>query len=177
MKRILIGISLLATTFLAACGQSVGNLVVNPSAPRGQPVFTMSDIPFHLKPDLIEPYRDARLGGVEINLLLRGQTVVSRSIDESEAIQYSYFSPDGLLAINPRPGRLVLGRWRIDGRQLCYDLGPEEFCSSVFRTVASANGVHIYYFARIGEGIMPTVFVDDIQTGDTIPIDRLPKTL
>ena len=43
--------------------------------------------------------------------------------------------------------------------------------------MAQANGVHIYYFARLEDGIRPTVFIDDIQAGDTIPIERLPKAV
>jgi len=137
----------------------------------------MSDIPYYEKPKLIDARIDDRLGDVDINLLLRGQTVISRSIDETDAIQYSYFAPDGLLAINPRPGRLVLGQWKISNRRLCYLLNNEEFCSAMFRSARAANNVHIFYFARIEDGIRPTVFIDDIQPGDTIPIERLPKTL
>ena len=176
MKRILMGVALLTTTFLAACGQS-GYSVANQVLQQAVTGFAMSDIPYYEKPNFIDPSRDTRMGDVDINLLLRGQTVISRSIEETNAIQYSYFAPDGLLAINPRPGRLVLGKWSVDNRRLCYDLNNEVFCSALFRSAARANNVHIFYFARIEDGIRPTVFIDDIQNGDTIPIERLPKTL
>jgi hypothetical protein len=177
MKRILIGFSLLAITFLAACGHSDRTILVN--QPRGiAPThFELSDIPYYEKPKFINVPADERLSGVDISLLLSGQTVISRSIDEAAAMQYSFFEPDGLLAINPRPDRLVLGRWRIERDLLCYELGHEDFCSALFRSSAQANGVHIYYFARIDDGISPTVFIDDIQGGDTIPLERLPKAL
>ena len=120
MKRILIGLLLLATTFLAACGHSNRFVIVNPQAKTGTTQFGMSDIPYYEKPKFINTPRDARLSDVDISLLLPDQTVISRSVDEPAAMQYSYFKPDGLLAINPRPGRLVLGRWRVESDSLCY---------------------------------------------------------
>ena len=177
MKRILIGFSLLATTFLAACGHSERFVLLNPQVGPAGPQFSMSDIPYYEKPKFINVPADERLSGVEISLLLRGQTIISRSVDEAAAMQYSFFKRDGLLAINPRPDRLVLGRWRIERDQLCYELGQDQFCSALYRSSAQANGVHIYYFARLEDGIRPTVFIDDIQAGDTIPIERLPKAV
>ena len=177
MKRILIGFSLLAITFLAACGHSDRSVLITQPRGSGPTQFQMSDIPYYEKPKFINVPADERLSGVDISLLLSGQTVIARSIDETAAMQYSFFKRDGLLAINPRPDRLVLGRWRIERDQLCYQLGNEEFCSALFRSSAQANGVHIYYFARVEDGINPTVFIDDIQRGDTIPIERLPKAL
>ena len=177
MKRFLIGLSLLATTFLAACGHSDRFVLVNPQGMSSADAFGMSDIPYYEKPKFINVLADARLSGVEISLLLQGQTVVSRSVDEPAAMQYSYFKPDGLLAINPRPSRLVLGRWRVEQDSLCYELGEERLCSALYRSSAHANGVHIYYFARLGGVLRPTVFIDDIQSGDTIPIERLPQAL
>lgn len=176
MKRTFTALALLATTFLAACGQS-GYRVANQVLQQAVTGFALSDIPYYEKPKFIDPAKDTRMADVDINLLLRGQTIVSRSIEETNAVQYSYFAPDGLLAINPRPGRLVLGRWQVDNRHLCYDINNEVFCSALFRSAAQANNVSIFYFARIEDGIRPTVFVDDIQAGDTIPIERLPKTL
>lgn len=176
MKRIMALGALVATMVLAACGQS-GYRVANQVLQQAVTGFAMADIPYHQKPHYISPPVDARMGDVDINLLLRGKTVVSRSIEETSAVQYSYFAPDGLLAINPRPGRLVLGRWRVDNRRLCYDISNEVICSALFRSAAQANNVHIFYFARIEDGIRPTVFIDDLQSGDTIPVERLPQTL
>lgn len=177
MKRILIGLSLLATTFLAACGHSKRFVIVNPQGEREVVQFGMSDIPYFEKPKFINVPADTRLSGVDISLLLRGQTVISRSVDEPAAMQYSFFKPDGLLAINPRPGRLVLGRWRVEQDSLCYELGAENLCSALFRSSVNANGVHVFYFGRLDGEVRPTVFIDDIQAGDTIPLERLPEAL
>ena len=138
MKRILLGISLLATTFLAACGHSDRFVLLNPQVNPAAPQFSMSDIPYYEKPKFINVPADERLSGVEISLLLRGQTVISRSVDEAAAMQYSFFKRDGLLAINPRPDRLVLGRWRIERDQLCYEL--ERCARSSSSATRSSNG-------------------------------------
>ncbi len=36
---------------------------------------------------------------------------------------------------------------------------------------------HLLYFARDESPIRPTVFLEDTQVGDTIPVERLPQTL
>ncbi len=114
MKRILIGTALLATTFLAACGYS--DFFASDDYPASSTVepASFSHIPHAEKVLFIDPDNDHQLGERDLLRLLYGRTLVSRSVDETSAVQYSYFSRDGLLAINPRPGRLVLGQWRIE---------------------------------------------------------------
>ncbi|MEC8710873.1 MAG: hypothetical protein VXX87_04750 [Pseudomonadota bacterium] len=135
MKRILFGTALLATTFLAACGYS--DFFASDDYPASSTVepASFSHIPHAEKVLFIDPEADHQLGERDLLRLLYGRTLVSRSVDETSAVQYSYFSRDGLLAIYPRPGRLVLGQWRIEDSKLCYDLSDDEFCSSLYRTV------------------------------------------
>ncbi len=177
MKRILIGAALLTTTFLAACGYSD---FFNPDQRevRGETVpLSINEIPHAEKVLFIDTENDQKLGERDLSRLLYGQTLVSRSVDETAAVQYSYFARDGLLAINPRPGRLVLGSWRIEDSKLCYDLSDDEFCSALYRTAAKVDRTHLLYFARDESPIRPTVFLESTQLGDTITIDRLPPTL
>ena len=177
MKRILIVTALLATTFLAACGYS--DFFASDDYPASSTVepASFSHIPHAEKVLFIDPDNDHQLGERDLLRLLYGRTLVSRSVDETSAVQYSYFSRDGLLAINPRPGRLVLGQWRIEDSKLCYDLSDDEFCSSLYRTAAKIDRTHLLYFARDESPVRPTVFLEDTQVGDTIPVERLPQTL
>ena len=143
------------------------------------PVFTRQNFAqlspadvYDVAPQL-DPRLDERVSGGELAVLLRGKTLVTRSLNNPRELQYGYFGADGSLVISPRSGSTVFGRWDIVSGGLCYSLESGDFCSNVHAATIVENGQpgQVLYFARQNTG-QPTVIFSDILPGFQFPSGR-----
>ena len=166
LSRIFVGFAAGAMAVsLSACGGSLGG--------SGMAPLTRDDARSVIRQ--INPRVDPNLDEPGIRRFLSNSTVVTVSIGNTAQRQYGYFSNLGNLQVNPRTGTVVDGRWRADGDTLCYEFGPDRFCSHIKSAdvvLPDGTSTRALYFVR-EDTFEPTVLVVSTDTGFGIPDSRL----